>query len=182
MNKKKVIKGFYIVIVSFAVCVLICTIGFSKNDPRQSLKEVIEVYRKGGIDRLECYYSTWGNPGTFTSEEELLKGRYDYKVIVKLALGGYMKELESKVEEFKFDKVDLDADLDHRMSFQFINKSDDVALTITFASNEPVMLINGQPYKASNELMELLLPILPNDAYDYFIKMKAGKVKGIPSF
>ena len=47
-------------------------------------------------------------------------------------------------------------------------------LRITFVSNRPIVLINGEAYRPTEKLFDTLLPILPKQAYDSFNSAMIG--------
>jgi hypothetical protein len=83
----------------------------------------------------------------------------------------YASKLEKDFEKRPYTKTNPRTDVyDCRLSFVFYDKDTEI-LRITFVQYQPIMLINGQPYKRDSNVLQTLLPILPHDAYESFSKI-----------
>ena len=100
-------------------------------------------------------------------EKNLVEKTYEYKVTMNEACRIYWLTLKPAFEKFDFTRVEGDKYYDCRLTYGFF-EGEKERLRITFVRNKPVVLINGQPYKTSAELLKALLPILPHREYEDF--------------
>jgi hypothetical protein len=145
-----------------------CFASEKKPGTKDVVEKCLQDMLKAKIS-IECCYMNWWDPTMVaTTEESLIKGYHDYKIIVDALNRTPLWKLEPAFKKFKFEAADPKKLFGEcRMTFGFFEEKKEI-LRISFCRDFSIVRINGQIYKNSRELMEALLPILPHEAYKSF--------------
>lgn len=163
MNK----KIFY-----FIVGVIICT-GFSaceKQDPKLkgtlSLNEIIEKISENKISMIEIYYLSY-EIETFApkSKDELINSAYDCKVSLSSDYV-YFDEMKQFLTTISSKKINEEVEAS-RLACIFYEKESNRDLKLFFNYNLKSVEIDGSVYSVSEEMVNVILSVLPQKSFDY---------------
>ena len=161
MTAKRRITLLLILIICFCAALFM----FSKQPVHMGIQEFIETY-KSKVSSFDIYYYTWNAPVELAiiSEETVINashlrvsGNFIYSFCLKKVASELARHLGEKCEKKR---------LDFRYSCQVSFYGGKKVIRFSIPTSLDVIVINGQPYHASPELIDCFLRLLPVKDYE----------------
>ena len=149
--------------------------NYSKGS--MSIDNFLELAEKGEIEKIETYYYNWHSlVRAAITEKYLMETFCNYRVTSN---DPDVSALIEALKKFKFEKAN-NKSFDLRIGFVFYGDKHDV-LRIFIAKNSNSIVVNGNPYKMSPDILKSLVQYLPVQAYfDIYEDMKKNRTIELP--
>ena len=123
MRKSKMQISIFIFILSI-ICTVVytCTANSIEDRTQRSIDEFLKCIAENEITKVEVYYLAWGDPTNFTSENDLLNGKFDYKVTAKsMTVSSHLQKLSAFLGNMDLEGIKKN-NFDCRNVFCFLSR------------------------------------------------------------